>query len=466
MVWGTDQPGRGPTAMEQGRIFICDDQPEVQQLLRKALESHGHQVELFAGSDKLLRALEEHREERPDLILLDVRPAGADSLEVLRRIKALRAEQAVVMMSAFATVRGAVEALKQGASDYLLKPFLSDELFNLVDKVVGHNRLLEENRSLKAEIRRRFDPDQVIFKSAAFRRVFELAKKVAPAAASVLIQGESGTGKELIASTIHYSSRRREQRFLTINCAALTDTLLESQLFGHVKGAFTGAVATQRGLVEEAHKGTLFLDEIGDVSPALQAKLLRVLQEKEFIPVGSTRVRHADVRFLAASNKDLETEVAAGRFREDLFYRLNVVTVQVPPLRERKEDVPPLADFFIARFATRPGQKVTAEALGLLRAYDWPGNVRELENVIEMAAILADGADIGADHLPLKVTRGEPVEFALPSEQMSLAQLEALYIEQVYRQTRFHKVNTARILDISRKTLDRKLVQYGIGKGD
>ena len=452
--------------MEQGRIYICDNQPEVQQLLRQALESRGHQVELFAGGEKLLRALEEHREERPDLVLLDARPAGGDSLEVLRRIKAFRPEQTVIVMSAFGTVRGAVEALKQGAHDYLLKPFLADELLAVVDTVVGHNRLLEENRSLKAEIRRRFDPDQVIFKSAAFRRAFELAKKVAPSDASVLIQGESGTGKELIASTIHYSSRRRDQRFLTINCAALTDTLLESQLFGHVKGAFTGAVTTQRGLVEEAHKGTLFLDEIGDVSAALQAKLLRVLQEKEFIPVGSTRVRHADVRFLAASNKDLEVEVAAGRFREDLFYRLNVVTVQVPPLRERKEDVAPLAEFFLSRFATRPGQKLSAEALGQLRAYDWPGNVRELENVIEMAAILADGADLGAEHLPVKIVQGEPVQFAVPSEQMSLAELEGLYIEQVYRQTRFHKVNTARILDISRKTLDRKLQQYGIGKDD
>ncbi|AMV73652.1 sigma-54 dependent transcriptional regulator [Desulfuromonas carbonis] len=452
--------------MEQGRIFICDDQPEVQQLLRKALESHGHQVEVFASGDKLLRLLEEHREDRPDLILLDLRPPVSDGLEVLRRIKALRAEQTVIVMSAFATVRGAVEAIKQGAHDYLLKPFLNDELYPLVDKVVEHNRLREENRSLKAEIRRRFDPDQVIFKSSAFRRVFELAKKVAPSDASVLIQGESGTGKELIASTIHYSSHRRDQRFLTINCAALTDTLLESQLFGHVKGAFTGAVTTQRGLVEEAHKGTLFLDEIGDVSPSLQAKLLRVLQEGEFIPVGSTKVRHADVRFLAATNKDLETEVAAGRFREDLFYRLNVVTLQVPPLRERKEDVPPLAEFFIARFATRSGQRITSEAISLLRAYDWPGNVRELENVIEMASILADGEDISAEQLPVKVMQGTPVEFTVPHEQMTLAELEALYIEQVYRQTRYHKVRTSSILGISRKTLDRKLVEYGIGKAE
>jgi DNA-binding NtrC family response regulator len=323
---------------------------------------------------------------------------------------------------------------------------------------------VEENRSLKAEIRRRFDPDQVIFRSAAFRRVFDLARKVAPADASVLILGESGTGKELIASTIHYASRRRDQRFLTVNCAALTDTLLESQLFGHVKGAFTGAIATQRGLVEEAHKGTLFLDEIGDVSAALQAKLLRVLQEKEFIPVGSTRVRHADVRFLAATNKDLEAEVAAGRFREDLFYRLNVVTLHVPPLRERKEDVAPLAEFFAGRYVTRGEPAITPEALARLRAYDWPGNVRELENVIEMAAILAEGRPIAPEHLPLKVAEGAPAEFVLPREQMPLEEVERLYIEQVFRQTRGHKVKTSEILGISRKTLDRKLAEYGIGK--
>ena len=453
--------------METGRIFVCDDQPDIQQLLRKVLESRGHLVEVFSGSEKLLRALEAQRDERPDLVLLDAQVPGSEGQELLRRIKTTQPDQTVIVMSALATVRGAIDAMKQGAYDYLVKPFLPEELVSLVDKVVEHNRLLAENRSLKAEIRRRFDPDQVIFRSAAFRRVFELAKKVAPSEASILIQGESGTGKELIASTINYSSLRRDQRFLTINCAALTDTLLESQLFGHVKGAFTGAVATQRGLVEEAHKGTLFLDEIGDVSAALQAKLLRVLQEKEFIPVGSTRVRHADVRFLAATNKDLEAEVAASRFREDLFYRLNVVTVQVPPLRERKEDVPPLAEFFVARYASRSGQKITTEALNLLRSYDWPGNVRELENVIEMAVILSDGKDLTAEHLPVKIMeRSGAVEFAVPSTQMSLEQLEALYIDQVYRQARFHKVNTARILGISRKTLDRKLQQYAIGKGE
>ncbi len=449
--------------MEQGRIYICEDDAEAQRYLSAMLEAQGHLVELFGNGTQLLRALEEQRDERPDLVILDVKLPGSEGLEILRRIKVLRPELAVVVTNSFATVRSAVEAMKLGAYDYLIRPFFPDELLVLTEKVVERSRLMQENRSLKAEIRRRFDPDQVIFKSANFRKVFELAKKVAVSDASVLIQGESGTGKELIASTIHYSSRRRDQRFLTVNCAALTDTLLESQLFGHMKGSFTGAVATQRGLVEEAHKGTLFLDEIGDISAALQAKLLRVLQEKEFMPVGATKVRHADVRFVAATNKDLQAEVAKGTFREDLFYRLNVVTLQVPPLRERKDDVPPLAQFFLQKYGNGT-QTISAEAMAQLRAYDWPGNVRELENVIEMAVILADGVELAPGHLPVKVAEGAPVDFVLPPEQMSLEEIERLYIEQVFRQTRYHKVRTADILQISRKTLDRKLAQYGINR--
>ncbi len=452
--------------MEQRRIYVCDDQPEMLSLLARMLEPRGYEVVSFGGGPALLKSLEEHREEHPDLVLLDVKMPGMDGFEVLRRLRVLRPQAAVVMMSAFATVRSAVEAMKQGASDFLIKPFSSDELTAMVDRVVEKSRLVEENRSLKAEIRRRFDPGQVVYASLPFRRVVELAQKVAPSDASVLIQGESGTGKELIASIIHYGSRRKEERFLTINCAALTDTLLESQLFGHLKGAFTGAVANQRGLVEEAHKGTLFLDEIGDISPGLQAKLLRVLQEKEFIPLGSTKVRHSDVRFLAASNKDLETEVAEGRFREDLFYRLNVVTIYLPPLRERREDIPLLAEYFLARYASRGTRRILPEAMQRLRQYDWPGNVRELENIIEMAAILAEGESIGPDHLPVKVSEGRPAVFALPQTQMSLEDVERLYIEQVFRQTRFHKVKTSEILGISRKTLDRKLAQFGIGRDE
>ncbi|MCF6179474.1 MAG: sigma-54 dependent transcriptional regulator [Geopsychrobacter sp.] len=450
--------------MHTGTIYICDDDQGVQNLLTKMLKAQGHKVSAFTQGQILLQELAEQEEDFPDLILVDVRMPDLDGLDLLRRIKAQRPAQKVVMMSAFGTVRSAVEAMKQGAHDFLLKPFTSSELYNLVDKLVEHNQLLSENRSLKAEIRRRFDPEQVIYRSSAFGKVFHLAQKVAPSNASILITGESGAGKEVIASTIHYTSNRREKRFLTINCAALTDTLLESQLFGHIKGAFTGAVASHLGLIEEADQGTLFLDEIGDISPALQAKLLRVLQEREFIPVGSTKVRHANVRFVAATNKSLEEEVKSGNFREDLFYRLNVITLHVPPLRERPEDIPPLANFFIERFAGRDQLHISQEAMQILVEYSWPGNVRELENIIEMSVILTEDGEISTQHLPSKLAIESVTPMAAPKKGMSLEDVERLYIEQVYRQTRFHKVRTAQILQIARRTLDRKLLQYNIQK--
>lgn len=450
--------------MQTGKIYICDDDEGTQRLLEKMLHTRGHRVEVFVQGLHLLQRLTEQDEDFPDLILVDVRMPDLDGLDVLRRVKAQHPSQQIVMMSAFGTVRSAVEAMKQGAHDFLLKPFTSSELYNLVDKLIEHNHLRTENRSLKAEIRRRFDPAQVIYRSPAFGRVYDLARKVAQSDASILISGESGVGKEVIASTIHHSSQRSDERFLTINCAALTDTLLESQLFGHIKGSFTGAVASHIGLIEEADRGTLFLDEIGDISPGLQAKLLRVLQEREFIPVGSTKVRHANVRFVAASNKNLEDEVKAGNFREDLYYRLNVVTLHVPPLRERPEDIPPLARYFVNRFAGRDQVNISHDALKLLTEYSWPGNVRELENVLEMAVILAEDGQISPQHLPTKLVNESLTPMVMPKKGMSLEDVERLYIEQVYRQTRFHKVRTAEILKVARRTLDRKLAQYHISK--
>jgi len=448
--------------MQSGKIYICDESQGSRDFLEKNLHLQGHQVHSFPQGNNLLGALEDRDEDPPDLILLDTHLSDISGLDLLRRVKLKRPQQHVVLMNAFGTVRGAIEAMKQGAYDYLLKPFTAGELNTLVDKLIEHNRLVSENRSLKAEIRRRFDPEQVVFRSASFGRVFEMAKKVALSDASILIMGESGSGKEIISSTIHYSSTRREQRFLTINCAALTDTLLESQLFGHIKGAFTGAIGHQRGLIEEADRGTLFLDEIGDISPGLQAKLLRVLQEKEFIPVGSTKVRRANVRFIAATNKNLQEEVHAGRFREDLFYRLNVVTLQVPSLRERPEDIEPLAQLFMEKFAGRGKLQLTSEALGLLRSYSWPGNVRELENIIEMAVIMADTGVIDVPQLPTKLATDQISPMATPQIGMSLEEVEKLYIEQIYRETGYHKMRTSQILKIARRTLDRKLQQYNI----
>ncbi len=317
--------------------------------------------------------------------------------------------------------------MKLGAWDYLTKPFPQEKLFALVQHCLERERLLEENQALKREIRERVEPGQLIFRSAAFAAVYQLALRVAPVDSNVLILGESGTGKELIAGAIHKASLRAERRMLTVNCAAFSETLLESQLFGHTKGAFTGAVQNNRGLLEEAHGSTLFLDEVGELSPNLQAKLLRVLQEGEFIPVGANRPRRVDVRFLAATNRDLEAQVAKGEFREDLYYRLHVIALQLPPLRERPEDIEPLARHFLAgaaRKTRRPVTGIAREALTALQSYHWPGNVRELENVIERGVILAPGEMLTADLLPLKLHGPALRPDALVQEPLSLRESE------------------------------------------
>ena len=452
--------------MSRGWILICDADEHARQVLWEALSARGHRVEAVDSGAALVEALEHRRGGRVDLVLLDADEPGPDGLGTLRRVRSGWPDVPVVMMSGFATVKGAVAALKLGAADFLLKPVDLDDLAQRVELWVERSRLARETRALREEIRSRTHPERVVCASASFRRVIEMARRVAASDVSVLIQGESGTGKERIASIIHHASARRDRRFLKVNCAALTDTLLESQLFGHVKGAFTGATSTRRGLLEEADGGTLFLDEIGEMSPALQAKLLRVLQEREFIPVGSTRVRTVDVRFVAATNRNLEAEVAAGRFREDLFFRLTVAVLEVPPLRERPEDLEPLVAYFLSRHGAE-GQTVDDRAMECLKRYSWPGNVRELENVVTMAAVLAGGDTITVEHLPPKLTR--PGRAAAPPEDdglLPLAEVEARHIERVLRETGYHKVNAARILGISRTTLDRKIARYGLRRTD
>ncbi len=451
--------------MAQGTIYVCDSSEQVQQYLTSWLGASGHQVFIYTSAEQLIDLHEGHNAEYPDLIFVDDQLPGMPVNELIKRLVHLYPKTKIVITSALATVRKAIGALQAGAHEYLLKPFINDELSVIMDHALERSSLEKENQSLRAALKERFDPGQIVFKSKAFEQVYALALKVANSDASVLVLGESGTGKELIASTIHYSSPRREHRFMTINCAALTDTLLESQLFGHVKGAFTGAIANSSGLVQEAHRGTLFLDEVGDLSAALQAKLLRVLQEKEYMPVGSTQVKHADVRFVAATNKNLEEEVAAGRFRQDLYYRINVATLKLPPLRERREDIPLLARYFVGRL-NGAAAEMDADAIKLLSEYDWPGNVRELQNVLEMASLLADGNPIQVSDLPASLDSKGSFDFKMPTELMSLEELERLYIEQVYQQSGYHKMNTANILHISRKTLDRKLQQYGIQKID
>jgi len=455
--------------MAVARILICDDEEGIRRYLQKMLEAQDLVVEAFANGSSLLERLAKGNGDDADLLLQDIRMPDLDGIEVLKRVKALRPALPVVIMTAFGTIDSAVEAIKLGAYDYVTKPFPREKILAVLEKALERELLIRENRALKEELARPEHPDHIVFTSSKFRAVYDLTLQVATSEANIMIQGESGTGKELIAGAIHHNSRRRSGRFLTINCAALPDSLLESQLFGHVRGAFTGAITSQKGLLEEADGGTLFLDEIGDVSQAVQAKLLRVIQERDFIPVGATKPKHVDIRFVAATNKDLAKEVQAGRFREDLYYRLNVIAINLPPLRERMEDIAPLANHFLKKYARRMSKEINGiapAALQALEGYRWPGNVRELQNIMERAVILARGLEITPEILPLQTTT---ISGATGSsgEVASLASLERDHILRTLKDTGFHKSRSAEILGISRKTLDRKIAEYSLAdRGD
>jgi len=449
-------------------IFICDDAADMLRSLDKLLRAGGYRVETFQHGSDLLARLDRVGGSGCDAILQDVAMPGMDGLEVLKQVRVHYPDLAVVIMADHGTVDEAVNAIRQGAYDYIIKPFPNEKLLGVMGRLLDHRRLAQENRRLREELQHGVTGagDVIVFRSAAFREVYDLTLQVAESDANILIMGESGTGKELIASALHRNSPRRSKPFVSLNCAALSDTLLESQLFGHIRGAFTGAVVNQKGLLEEADGGTLFLDEIGDVSPAVQAKLLRVTQEKDFIVLGSTRPSKVDVRFVAATNKDLMAEVRAGRFREDLYYRLNVISINLPALRERREDIEPLARHFLkiaARRMKKNVREIDNTALEALVRYDWPGNVRELENVMERAVILARGNSLTAALLPLEsARRGENAAPAGATALIPLEEVERRHITGVLRETGFHKSRSASILGISRKTLDRKIAEYGL----
>jgi two-component system response regulator HydG len=388
-----------------------------------------------------------------------------DGITVLGEVKKLRPALPVIIMTAFGTIDAAVEAIKLGAYDYVTKPFPKEKILSVLKNALEKEQLLQENRSLKSQLGKPILQESIIFRSSVFREIYELTLQVAASEANILVLGESGTGKELIAGAIHYNSLRKERRFLSINCAALSETLLESQLFGHVRGAFTGAITSQKGLLEEADGGTLFMDEIGDMSLSIQAKLLRAIQEREFIPVGATKAKSADIRFVAATNKDLEREVREGRFREDLYYRLNVISIPLPPLRDRKDDIEPLALHFLKKYALRMKKELAGlspEALQILSDYDWPGNIRELENVVERAVILARTQQVTPKELPMW-RKAQPSAPQQESGVMgSLENMEKEHIQRTLANTGYHKTRSAEILGISRKTLDRKIVEYAI----
>lgn len=451
---------------EKGRILVADDEGSHRIMLRAVLQEEGYEVAEASDGTGAIRAVEQ---EPFDLILLDIRMPGMDGIEALMDIRKVSPYVPVLMMTAYASVKTAVEALKAGAFEYLIKPLDIDELKVLIEKALEHYHLREENLALKERLGDRFDFSKMIGKSSKMVELFDLLAQVAPTDATVMILGESGTGKELVANALHHNSPRASQPFIKVSCAALPETLLESELFGHEKGAFTGAVARREGRFWVAHRGSIFLDEVGEMNPTTQTKLLRILQEKEFEPLGSTRTLKVDVRVIAATHKDLEKEVREGRFREDLFYRLNVVPVSIPPLRERKEDLPSLAVHFLSLYREKNKKEVkeiSPKAMDLLIRYDWPGNIRELENCIERAVIVARGEMISPADLPSLIqalSRGkdENQGILFPSG-ISLQDAEKALILKTLEDTGGNRSRAADILGINRRTLQIKLKEYGI----
>jgi len=449
-------------------ILVVDDDPAHRTMLKTLLSGWGYTV---SEADDGAAAVEKVREQPFDLVLMDIRMIKVSGLEALPEIKSLNPAIPVIIMTAYSSVETAVEALKSGAYDYLTKPLDFDELRIAMDRAMDHVQLKEENRLLRESLGSRFDRRNIIGRSEALVRLLETVAQVAPTEATVLVTGESGTGKEMIAGAIHHNSPRRGAPFIKINCAAITESLLESELFGHEKGAFTGAYRRKEGKFLLAHKGSLFLDEISEMSPAMQVKLLRVLQEREFTRVGGEEVVAVDVRVIAATNKDLLAEIAAGRFREDLFYRLNVVTLTLPPLRQRKEDVPLLAQHFLGIFAEKnhkPVKGFTPQAMDRLLRHEWPGNVRELMNAVERGVVMTQTPYLDTKDLTLipespasedKSTTREAVAADLPLEEV-----EKATILKALEAGGGNKSETARKLGITRKTLLAKLRKYGVEK--
>ncbi len=412
----------------KARILVVDDEPNARSALRAILAEEGYEVAEAGDGEEALAALPGFA---PDVVLLDVRMPKLDGLSMLEQAKASGSEATFVMMTAHGAVKDAVIALKAGAEDYLQKPLELDEVLVVLEKALEKRQLRKDVALLRERVRGGARLENMVGSSEPMKKVFELVQRAAPSKATVLILGESGTGKELVAEAIHEGSPRAGRPFVKVNCAALPETLLESELFGHEKGSFTGAIARKEGRFELADGGTLFLDEIGEIPHPLQVKLLRFLQSREFDRVGGTKTLQVDVRVVAATNRDLRAEVKAGRFREDLYYRLNVVQIQVPSLRERKGDLPGLAEHFVRKYASayeRPGARLTKQALQALIAYDWPGNVRELENAIERALVLSPDGVIEPAHLPDAIAEGrrEKTGQLIPGATMAEIEKEAI----------------------------------------
>ena len=450
-------------------VLVVDDEVAILDTLRILLRNEGFDPHVAQGGKRAIELLETLR---PDIVLTDIRMPTVGGVEVLAAAREKDVDVPVILMTAQATLQSAMQAVNAGAFYYIQKPFRNDELIAILRRASEHRRLRVENKSLKQEIRRRerTSGDRPVGTSKVWLDILRLAETVAPTDSTVLIQGESGTGKEVLARFVHDLSNRSEGSFLSINCGALPEGLLESELFGHVKGSFTGAVRDKLGLFAAAEHGTFFLDEIGETTPATQVKLLRALQHREVIPVGATDAVPVNARLIAATNRDLDEEIKTGRFRSDLYYRLNVISIHLPPLRQRRDDIPLLAEHFLSRIAAarnEPPKRLHASAVEVLQEYQWPGNVRELENALERAVILCTNDQIGVDLLPERVTtrRAEPLVSNRTPTNPTLEAVERAYIMWVLQSEGGNKSRAAEVLGIDPSTLYRKLSRYGV-EGD
>ena len=453
--------------MQEGNILVVDDEKGQRDILKAILVKQGYEISTSSNGMEALRLF---KETPFDVVLTDLKMPGLDGIELLRNILKEKSPVSVVLMTAHGTINSAVEAMKLGAFDYLVKPFEMDELLVVVKKALEKTNLLKENTLLRQQLEERFSIGGIVGKSGIMQEIFRVLKKVCASNSTVIIYGESGTGKELVAKAIHYNSPRRDNLFMAVNCAAIPETLLESELFGYEKGAFTGAHTRKIGLFEAAHGGTLFLDEIAELPIALQAKLLRVFQEREIRRLGGKDNIKIDVRIIAATNKRLEEEVKRGSFREDLFYRLNVIALKLPALRERSEDIPELIDHFIEKHSKTHNKKIATiskDAMALLINYPWPGNVRQLESAIERAILLVDdGAGIDANLLPHEVVnqvyQTSRIAFEIPSQGISFEELEKELIIKAMEKTGWVIAKAAQLLGMSYKTLQYRINKFGI----
>jgi len=444
----------------QQTILIVEDEDIMRGILGQLMRQAGFKV---VESHCAENALEAFAAESPALTITDIELGAMNGIELLDRIKQLDDEAMVVMITAYSSVETAIAALRKGAYDYITKPFINEDILQTARNALRQRDLFRENRYLRRELRQKYQFENIIGRSDALTNIFKLIEKISGTNSSVLIQGESGSGKELIAKAIHYSSPRADQPFIAINCAALPESLLESELFGYVKGAFTGAHSGKTGLFKAADGGSLFLDEISEMPPSLQVKLLRALQEREYIPLGSTRAVTFDARLIAATNRTLEEEIEAQRFREDLYYRLSVFSLTVPPLRERREDIPLLVRYFVekhCRSLNLPPKAVSEEAMQAMINYEWRGNVRELQNAIERSVALSDD-QIELSHLPPKVREATQITNDLTGQTLTLDELERRYIVETLNRVRDDKNQAALLLGIDLSTLYRKLKRYG-----